>query len=122
MNIINKLQKAVQNSSTAHLPLKYRLELTCAVNNGASTNKLHFECGKKFFRFGKKNTRAVQPVYEMLQKADAYLYFHKGKKADFRDIADKHKKSWWYPCNRSILARKNNPTAFQLLFFNKFTC
>ncbi len=91
MEILNKLIKAVNSNSSGHLPLKHRVALMKELNNSKLTNKLYFECAKKVFPIWEEEYEGSTPVYEILQKAYAYLYSRKGKKADFLKLANDQK-------------------------------
>ena len=89
-NLIENTRKQVNQHPTGHLPRPFRVALMQRIAEPAIVNKIFFECSKKVFPIWEVEFEGITPVYEILCKADDFLYRKKGEKADFKMLADKY--------------------------------
>ena len=90
-SIIENARKQVNQHFTGHLPRSYRVKLMQQIANPTTVNKIFFECAKKAFPIWEVEFEGVTPVYEILCKVDDFLYRDKGKKENFRILADEYR-------------------------------
>ena len=86
-------EEVIENNSLGHLPLSDRMMIREQLEDCDLINKTYFECAKKVYPLWKEEYPDDNIVYEMLKKAENYLYKKKGTKKDFIELADKHKNS-----------------------------
>lgn len=91
MDIIDTSKQFLESNPTGHLSLPFRVMIMKEIKDCNVLNKIFFECAKKVFPVWEEDYEGVTPVYEMLQKADEFLYLNSGKSKDFVKLADKYK-------------------------------
>ena len=90
-SLIEKARKQVNKHPTGHLSRPYRAMLMQQIADPTTINKIFFECAKKVFPIWEAEFEGVTPVYEILCKADDFLYRSKEERSYFLKLADKHR-------------------------------
>jgi hypothetical protein len=84
-------EEVIENNPLGHLPLSDRIMIREQLEDCNLINKTYFECAKKVYSLWKAEYPDNDIVYEILKKAEDYLYKKKGTKKDFIKLADKYK-------------------------------
>ena len=86
---IVKLKAIVNQNSTGHLSLSYRVDLMKEIESTGVVQKILCECCKKVYPLWEKMFDAETPLYKVLSDADDYLYKGKGSAKDLLASVEK---------------------------------